>query len=76
MEEKHWTRFQSKTSVFTEFLRRNVDWAQDGDVAYDLSLLAEFEGESKEEDFVFQIICRLKHVSLPVSVLACRGVYS
>ena len=40
------------------------------------ALLAEFEGESQEEDFVFQIICRLKHVSLPVSVLVCRNVYS
>lgn len=26
-------------------------------------LLAEFEGEREGEDFVFQIICRLKHVS-------------
>ena len=24
---------------------------------------AEFDGEREEEDFVFQIICRLKHVS-------------
>lgn len=29
-------------------------------------MLVEFEGEREEEDFIFQIICRLKHVSRSV----------